>query len=510
MQQLVVKDPARHVQAVAACDRAATCAYFKTYAADLARRQVDAMPARSLQDLSLRVRVQPNGVGGWSMARSLWSGASDAAVQPASEALLAAGAGKPDAEVNRLLEQTRVLARLMAADAEDVRELQFAYGAYQTASEMQAHVRVLRGDNKGAREEMARCDALARKVSTAATSVTFDYERMGILTRTADWSRQGTLDTTAIRRAEYATADQVGVGALAAALLALAVLYGLLALARWLLVRRAALAPRLFVGWRRCTFVVAVGAVLPLVLYFAYARLTPLGGRAFGLNMTWMRVEIEYAVLGGVVILLTSVLAGRAVAARLRELHVEPPTSLTLKNITSGWPRPALIALGLAGLCLVLALFMPLLDREVLRRFAMNFGGGEVWLVRALEVAAAVALAMFAVGIRVGARSRSKSVAPVGGEVAYGWYARAAFAPLLMAAIAVALVGLPLRVVERRAVRAAAESGQPAVYLGSLGRSVLEPLRDQLVRGDVNVTADEIRRDVKRYVADNFTDFLAR
>jgi hypothetical protein len=495
----VVKDPARHALAVAALERAAKCAYFKTYAAELVRRQVDALPAASLQDLALRVRVQPDWRGG-SASRWLWSFAQGGAVHSADEALLAARAGKSDAEVDPLLDRTRAIARRMAADAEDVRELQQAFGVYTSAEQTQAYVWAVRGDRERLRAQLLRCDALGRKVSRAARDGAFDYEHAGILAG-ADWSRAAGVDRAPVRRAEYAGADQVGVGALAACLLILAALYGTFALVRWLLVRRAAVAPRLFVGWRRCAVVVGVGAVLPVLSYFAYARLTPFGGRAFGLNMTWMRVEIEYAILGGVVILLTSLLAGRAVAARLRELRVTPPKSLTLTHVTAGWPRAAMVALASAGACLLLALFMPLVDKEVLRRLAMNFGN-DVWVAQGFEVAAAAVLVAFAVGVRFG--SRSGEAASPGASpraVEYGWYARAALAPLMMAAIAVALIGLPLRFVEARAVRAAAASGQPAVYLGEVERSVLKPLRDQLVRGDVEVTSDGLREAAQRPAA---------
>jgi hypothetical protein len=69
-----------------------------------------------------------------------------------------------------------------------------------------------------------------------------------------------------------------------------------------------------------------------------------------------------------------------------------------------------------------------------------------------------------------------------------------------MAAIAVGVLGLPLRLLEARAVRAAVETDQPVVYLGIAERSVLKDVRDELVTtGHLAITPAEAEQAMKKY-----------
>jgi len=86
----------------------------------------------------------------------------------------------------------------------------------------------------------------------------------------------------AMRRAEYIVADELGAAAVAGSALLLALFCGLAAALRWIIAPADARPPRLFIGWRRAIRVIAAGAVLPLLVYLAYAWLTPLGGRGNG------------------------------------------------------------------------------------------------------------------------------------------------------------------------------------------------------------------------------------
>jgi hypothetical protein len=116
-------------------------------------------------------------------------------------------------------------------------------------------------------------------------------------------------------------ADQFGLAVAVAALLLAAggsaAGWGLVRLANRRADRRA-VAP--FVGWRRLAMVVVAGAALPVVGYLTLSRLPAIGGRGYGLGLTWPRLVIEYLAVAAAVVGLVGALSDRAARRRAREL----------------------------------------------------------------------------------------------------------------------------------------------------------------------------------------------
>ena len=169
------------------------------------------------------------------------------------------------------------------------------------------------------------------------------------------WLDPRRVDVAPVRRAEYAVVDQFGVAVISAGVLVLAALYGGVAALRLLTAHRETRPPRLSIGWRRLVKVVGLGAVLPVALYLAYARLTPLGGRATGLNVTLIRVSIEYGVLAFLVLVLVSVLTRRAIVARAAELRLTQSPSF-MRELAHPWVVTVVVAILAAAFCLTIAL----------------------------------------------------------------------------------------------------------------------------------------------------------
>jgi hypothetical protein len=288
-----------------------------------------------------------------------------------------------------------------------------------------------------------------------------DTAHAGILYATLiRWQRLSgrEIDFAPMRRAEYALADELGVAALSIAVLTLAALYAARALASFLRRRRredVARPLRLTLGWRRISAIVALAVVAPMIAYFAYARLTPLSGRGWGLNVQIRRVAFEYIVLGAFILMLLNYLTRRAVRARAAELglglFIAPEGDRVcrpLRRTLLGATATLLALLCLAGVI------------AVVFGFNLNFAGMNK--MHATLAAALMVTCWLFLGVAVMTLRHERHDGRLPAFFVAGTVARTAFPIAVLAAIILGIAGFPLHWAESHAVRQAmAQQGAP-------------------------------------------------
>jgi hypothetical protein len=545
---LTITNPQRFEQALAALHRAATKPYYRSYEVELTGRGVRAIEVNRLADVWLRAGVETRGTS----PMFYHFPAEHSAACHATD-LARSGAGEE--QTAPILRDLRRLAALLAGDARTSYQLWDAATAVRLADEAEARVRLAQGDRAGADAAWAQLRTNRKAFGKALGS---EYEEPQLRTAGLLYGRALHPSDTkshadrvpAMRRAEYVVGDQLGTAAVAGAVLLMALLCGVAGGMRWLLAPADARPARLFIGWRPVARVIALGAIAPLLAYFAYAWLTPLGGRDEGLNVTSARVVREYALLGGVIIALLIVLTSRGVRHRARELGIQPPTPrraladrigaavrvvllLTAAAVVVALAFPMIVALAshhltwgrgyqmtinftwlqmaggyvivsaaVIGLLVLLARRLaPRRDRAtperssvilsavllapaaLLAAVATVLGRGSGLLVlKGNEWAVGVGLTLIAWQLLIAAaawiwRERGRGGSPAFAAIA----TRSTFPVLLLAAVVLATVGLPLRWIETRAVRAAMGNQTYIAFLDDVTHSDCAALRDMLL-----------------------------
>ena len=340
--RLEITDPAAFEQGLAALHEAAAKPYIDSHVVDLLRRRLDAVPAATLHDRLLRTDLAMTTLLPYL---NLYRWAVEVA---GDHAIAVAQAGQPEraeaivadeqAVARRVLERSSlVIDLLVAAGLADLSEGHEAMIARAAGDEP----RFLRIRDREAGEWRTRWRTNLQ--SAGGTEQWRQLQRrMGLLQSrlVQPGVAPATIDPAPGRRAEYAVADEVGLAAAVAVLLLAA---GGCAVG-WLLAklagRRGGAAGRTvapFVGWRRLAGVVAGGAVAPLAVYLAFARVPAVGGRNLGLGLTWPRLALEYLVLAAVVVGLVGALTGRAIRRRARELGFGRPAGGRRGPWPGGW-----------------------------------------------------------------------------------------------------------------------------------------------------------------------------
>ncbi len=469
--RIEVLDEKRYAQALDAMHRAAAKPYLHAYIGEILRRKLSALPVHRLADVWLRAEEEIR------MLLPHVSFLHRAAWNTAVAATEAATAGRRG-DALRLIRDIRIVAGAAAADAAHPIEMNIASADATLANEAEARVAAALHDSAAADAAWKRHDEhqadYRRAFDTRVSMDAMDEKaRAGVLYSNLlnYWTRSGgQVDAAPMRRAEYAAADQIGVATTSAAALVLAILYagsGLVASLRRPGDERP---PRLVISGRGVAKVLALGAVVPVIIYLIYARLNFLSGRSYGLNFQMSRIALEYVALALIVTTLLSTMIRRAVRARAAELGVPlPPAKSPPRPLSQTLVAAAAVAVALACLITIFAALLSDVIGEWLPRKST-----PVVVVGLLAACwGFIAVAGIALRNRLSERSlRSHFVAMT---------ARSAFPAMAMAALALSLLGFPLRWAEHHDVAKAARQHKSALFLNDAESPEYHELRDKLV-----------------------------
>ncbi len=215
---------------------------------------------------------------------------------------------------------------------------------------------------------------------------------------------------------------------------------------------------------RRLALVLSAGAIgrvlllaviLPVAAFWIYARWTPLGGRAYGFNAIWLRVLVQYAILLGAIVILVEVLTARAIRRRAGELGI----ALAARKARMRWLLAGAVVFTFA--CMVGAVLLtPMVH--------------STWPQAGLMILAFVPYVL----VRMVQDTRRRG----GGDAYGGMVARSMFVPMVVAAVAVALLGLPLKLAEAHDVRQVVRGDQTILVGHEVDRTPYAQLRGELVK----------------------------
>lgn len=463
--RLTVYDAARFARALEAFRRGAAKPYFRSYSQELAARKVGAFPPpRTLPELSIQAMQH----GFTHLHRYPLRAVQMAAFQATD----AARAGRI-AEARALLHDVRRANALMLADMSHESRVRSALYLDQFADRAEARIAASAGDRAAAERAWQRAEAKGRIADQAARDLARQqYQATTGVPSIGREPKHGlpfldgiaaTADLAPVRRALAASVQQLGVALLSLCALLLAVVYAVAAAPGWLLAPRNAKPPRLFIGWRRLMRVIGIAVVLPLLLFLAVRLSTSRHNAGLAIES----LMFQYVVLAAVIALATHVLTRRAVIARAAELGLTLPPSAPART------RAGMIA-AFAAATAVAALL-------VLMSPAAAWVGFRDHTDR---VQAQVALVAILWGMVI-----VFATAPAFAALRRGWprkvplagaLPRSAFPVAVVAALTLALVGVPLRWWESRLLRPASASAmflQPEMPPDS----PLRPLADELL-----------------------------
>ncbi|MEM1109496.1 MAG: permease prefix domain 1-containing protein [Planctomycetota bacterium] len=329
--------------ALTALEEAASKPYLTMHVSDRVRRRLAQLPApRSMHEYLGRIsREVGTLLPSLSYFRTAFRLVSAAALRRAES-------GDQEGALY-LLKQLDTVSAKLAASAEPLISLLVAHSCEHLQRVAEVAVWRALGDEAEAAEALARSDSLAvvyanYRQGDSAEAREFDEYLMqtsGALMSTLIPAVPGyRVDTSAFRKAEYATVDRA---ALTVGLLVIVVLSSLISLSggyqSWRN-RRSGNGPLLlWIGWRRLGLALAGGVGLPLMGFMVWVW-TPWSGRAYGLNytLTPLAAYLPLCLFAG---LLLWLLGRSALRQRAYELGLSVPTP------PSRWP-----ALILAGLIL--------------------------------------------------------------------------------------------------------------------------------------------------------------
>jgi hypothetical protein len=447
----VVTDPALHAQAVAAAGRALAAPYLRTYDLELIDRRMERASPSRVGDVWLLEELEEGATRHWT--REFRS----AAEHLEAMAIDAARANKRD-DAERIIRDLRLYAGKAAVGARCSSDVDHAVSLRQSTDWAENRVQAIVLGKDQAREQRGRLQvdarALFQPVGDRHKWLKEHQAEMPLFL--GGWGdRSLDLDPAPMRQAEYAVVDQFGAGIISAGLLLGAALYAAAAGVQWLRARRkGASPPRLFIGWRRTAWVVGAGAIAPMVLFVLYTRLTPISGRSHGLSETaaLQRVLLEYLAMALIVLALVSTFARRAIIGRMIELGTATKPMTSKRRIGDVVLFSGAI---LAVACLMIALLLG----------SGLFDSIPDHIERRMDEPALIAawLLLILVGATYWKRQRSSEIANTPPLIFSGVVARSAFPLVLIAALAVALMGVPHYLLEAEHVRAFV--GEPAKRL---------------------------------------------
>lgn len=135
-------------------------------------------------------------------------------------------------------------------------------------------------------------------------------------------------------------------------------------------------APKLFfVGWPRIGGIVALALVLPVGVYWAYTRLTPLSSLRYGINYCIGRIGLELALIFSVVVAAVLCMGYHAIRGRCRDAGMTVGLADAFNPFRS---RTAKIVGGLLAAAVVLSFI--LWERDGMRTWGCGYVAGAVVL----------------------------------------------------------------------------------------------------------------------------------
>jgi hypothetical protein len=318
-----ISDAATFEEGLREYRQAAAKGYLDSHLADFSERRASLLPSASrLSDQLLRGDLDDDM---WYLQEALEGGYGGASRRAGLALVDLAAQGQVEQAQELARDQCR-LAGLVTARIHSINGLFNAISLYEKSQRDLAMVYKLAGEPARSNEVLAALreftafhrqismegsnwDAIQKRMPLAGI---FDYQRI------AYGMDPAKVDLSPGRRADYAASDRLALAvllvALAAAGAATAMWAGMTRL------RTGAWPAMVFVGWRRLAGIVLVSTVLPVAVYAAYARLTPLGGRAFGLWISVERVAVEYAAVACAILVLLRLLSDAAMRRRSLEI----------------------------------------------------------------------------------------------------------------------------------------------------------------------------------------------
>lgn len=464
---ITVTDPARYAQAMELFRRGVAKPYLQDYTDELLRRKLAALPRpRQLSELSLQAMEAMNTP--WpDYAGSVMYFAAYAATEEARAGRI---------EVARDL--TKMIRRgvaLMLAGMEREQHVRYALHLERVGDEADARIALTAGDKAAAVEAWKRFDADGRDQRAARTEET---RRKGQENMQYPWRNyvSGYADLTPVLRAQSASLTALGVSMLATSGLFVALVYALAALPAWLFSPRDAKPPRLFIGWRRLAGVIALGVITPMLVMYVGLWMWSKFSSTVEVVPNIEGILLRYGLLALVIPILTHILLRRAIRARTAELGATLPTGAPMRS------RLAILVLIVAALITVAVLISPAMSVFTFENKALQSA------IQAVLIAGSwIGLMIVIARLVVSARKRGWPASiPLAGTLP-----RSAFPAAVVVALVLAMIGLPSRWTERRAVDQAM-GASVLLTRDEMSRSPFEPLREKvLLREGIALRAEK-------------------
>jgi len=446
--------------ALAAMHRAASKPMFNTYGEDLLMRKLSVIPVDRLTDICLRLEYEI------STLLPHLNCIRHAAVTSSSYA----AAYATDHDAQQIVQDIHAIARKLAGNSKIVVELLVASGIEDLANESEKYIALKGHDVATAQAADKRLQENKKLVASSRTDFRGTPEeraREGVLFGKVIHQLLPDPNTVApMRQAEYDVTDQLAIAVIAFCVMGVGLLYAVrVLLGRWAPGERDN-QTRLMIPARQLVAIILLGVAAPILVYAIYARATSLGGREYGLNHTGLRVVIEYVLLLIAVLGLTSTLAQRAIRRRAVELGI------TLPKLKIEFVNASAVAAGILALvCLAVAVasvtsgvldFLPRSQQQP----------AQVGLV----IAAWVLLSYIPVCIFRN-KKRGTEARPPHTLV----LARSMFVPMIVGAVLAALLGLPLRSMEKHDVRQVVSGNQPLLVYKEVESTSFNALREHVL-----------------------------
>jgi len=181
----------------------------------------------------------------------------------------------------------------------------------------------------------------------------------------------------AMRKIEHVMVEQGALMALVIIFLVMTLTLG--ALTCWNLwrCRKRADGPKLFfVGWPRVGWIVLLGLVLPVGIYWACTRLSPWSSMRYGINYLPGRIALELCLVFTAVITAILCMGYQAIRVRCRDAGMEAPSGNLFNPLGSRIAR-----IGLAILLALIALYFVFWESEPLRTMGGGCAAGALMLL---------------------------------------------------------------------------------------------------------------------------------
>ncbi len=304
-------------EALVAFEEAVAAPNYDSYAIEMLNRQFAVLPPpRSLSDLTARY--------GWGVGVLLTELGRhrQIAVFVAGHAIQRAQSGDVQAGLKQL-DKLEHLTMKIGSRAQTVIELLVAVSLESLISSHRAAIYQIAGDEAQVQASFRH----RRKLMELLEKVRIDKPSEDELKRAATWMAITMPavggykpDPEPLRTAEQAMTQQLFIVAML--LIFDGVILLLMLAGLWVLWRQRKAQerpPMLWIGWRRLSWVLVLGVLLPVGMYVAYL-VSPWSQRDYGVHAIWLRMTLEHGLLLLTVLALVMLLSRRALFTRAKEI----------------------------------------------------------------------------------------------------------------------------------------------------------------------------------------------